>query len=287
MNKAVLTMGKKASAVGPLVRGITDQRFFFSYGNQIPDLTDFDTSYWMAGIFAMRLQAMGLAQSLSSPGEKWLTQIDTAFTQRKIYEGTLEDLGNFDSSSTFWIKPSEAKIHDMPAGRYSYPSVKEIFERNDYTLPISLQWTDSVLPMNYEHRFFILDGEVVTGSTYLVNRKVWNPLIDTSKYDEAKQFAEHVLKNVPTPQAFTLDVALNEDTNTWLVIEGNRAWSSGIYGSDPTLALEVIHASGRATDWLWTPDEHVLFLNEKISPVEILPLSEIDSADFYEYRAEV
>jgi hypothetical protein len=284
MDNAILTMGKSSRLVEPLTKGLIDQKLFFSYGLTIPDLTTYKTSYWMGGAFALKLQRIGLATKLMSPGVNWLPELPLELTGRKILEGNLDSYLEYNNKA--WVKPSEAKILSMPAGIYTPHKIKEIFAKQNFTYNISLQWTETVMRMNYEHRFFVAEKNIITGSPYLINGKGYNSEISYSRYNEAKNFAEHVLKTVDTPPAFTLDVAFDENTSKWVVIEANRAWSSGLYGADPVAVLEVIQLScfGNENKWSWQPDEHILQLGKEEPSLKIVPLEEIDNQpDVFEF----
>jgi len=274
--EAILTMAKSVNLVSPLLSGIKDERFFFSYGEEIVDVSSFDTSYWMAGAFAVKLREAGLAQNLCSPGSEWLSELPIELTGRTISEGNLDALESV--SGEVWLKPSEAKIADLPAGKYVYSQVRDVFAKNDFSNNISLQWTHDIIRMNYEHRFFVLDGEILTGSPYLVDGMGYHKGIDTSKQHDAKEFAQFVLDNIDTPIAFTLDVAFDMDKERWLVIEGNRAWSSGLYGCDPQLALQSIKASCHSDDplWAWKPDRHIEDISKTYTPLVVSKLEMLD-----------
>jgi hypothetical protein len=285
MTNAILTMARSSRIVEPLTKGITNQRLFFSYGQTIPELSDFTTSYWMGGAFALKLRRIGLASRLVSPGATWLPELPVSLTGRTIHEGTLEAFLAYDVPA--WVKPSEAKIVSIPAGMYSPAQIQEKFRAENFTHAISLQWTETVMSMNYEHRFFVADSKVITGSPYLVNGVGYHSGISYARYDEAKAFAQHVLDEVETPPAFTLDVAFDERTEKWVVIEGNRAWSSGFYGADPVAALETVRLScnHEGDDWLWQPDEHILQLDMEQTQLVVVPVKDIEAqTDVLEFK---
>jgi hypothetical protein len=284
MNNAILTMARSSRIVEPLTKGVTNQRLFFSYGQTIPELSDFATSYWMGGAFALKLRRIGLASRLVSPGATWLPELPVSLTGRTIHEGDLEAFLAYDAPA--WVKPSEAKIVSIPAGIYSSAQIQEKFHDANFTHAISLQWTETVMSMNHEHRFFVADSKVITGSPYLVDGEGYHPGISYARYEEAKTFAQHVLDEVETPPAFTLDVAFDEHTQKWVVIEGNRAWSSGFYGADPVAALETVRLSCNAEDdvWLWEPDEHILQLETEQLALSVISVEDIENqVDVFEF----
>jgi hypothetical protein len=226
----------------------------------------------MGGLYAAKLRQIGLAPNLCSPGAKWLPSLDRSITGREVLEGRITGLS--DTVGQLWVKPSEAKISTIPAGLYSYDKLKQLFEEGEFSLAISLQWTHDVLDINYEHRFFVAEGQITTGSPYLVDGRGYSLDIDTSHMQAAQEFAEYVLLSDPTnmPSAFTLDVGLDVATNKWLVIEANRAWSSGLYGCDPTAASDVIEYSCSAAiadKWQWKPDSHLTKLVKELEPLTI------------------
>ena len=285
MAKALLAMGDTARLVESLFTSTDPRELFFSYGDTIPDLSAYETSYWMGGRYAAKLRHIGLATSLCSPGAKWLPSLDRTIAGREVTEGTLGDLSN--TVGKLWVKPSEAKIPTIPAGLYSYEELKDLFTAGGFSSNISLQWTHEVLNINYEHRFFVAEGQVITGSPYLVDGKGYRTDIDTSRMSAAQAFAEHVLasdaKNMPP--AFTLDVGLNVATNKWFVIEANRAWSSGLYGCDPTAASDVIEyacSSAIESRWQWKPDTHLTKLVDDLQALEIVNPNE-ESIGFFRY----
>lgn len=274
MSRAILTMGKSTQLVAPILNGSKELGIdlFFSFGESIPDLCAYDdVSYWMAGAYALKLQQAGLAKGLSSPGAEWLPQLPIVLLGRSIQSGTLNDLRNVDGK--VWVKPSEAKVIDLPAGLYSADEVEAIFAANGFTDGIHLQWTHDVLNLDFEHRFFVADSQVVTGSPYKVAGKGFGPDIDFSQMEAASEFAQHTLDALRenAPAAFTLDVAWDMDSKEWLVVEGNRAWSSGFYGADAGAALDVVRYSCNNTNplWAWKPDEHLMQLSREYTPLRI------------------
>lgn len=284
MKKAVLTVAHSVNLVQSISKGITDRELFFSYGDVIPDLTNYDTIYWMGGLYAAQLQELGFAAQLCSPGSAWLAELNPEFTGRKITATTFKEMPEF--SDRMWVKPAEAKVKSLALGRYSYSELKDIFLTNSLSGDIHLQWTDSFLNLDYEHRFFIRNGEVIAGSPYLVKGVGFHPGIDSSELFNAQEFAQHVeTSNVgDTPPAYVLDVALDMDRNEWLVVEANRAWSSGFYGCDPMEALKAVETSCSYKEdrWAWRSDPHLKALVKDMTPMQIVSAEE-DHTGFVRY----
>jgi hypothetical protein len=98
-----------------------------------------------------------------------------------------------------------------------------------------------------EYRLFLLDGEVRTGSRYLVDGELdVAPLDDDPRQADVLAFAER-LASQHLPSAVVVDVGLlaeRAEGSQWAVVEANAAWASGHYACDPDAALDVIlHAA--------------------------------------------
>jgi len=286
MTEAILTMGGSTRLVDSLISGLQNKDLFFSLGEVIPNLNSYDkVSYWMGGAYALQLQNIGLAKTLCSPGSSWLPELDINLSGRKIFGGTIHDLPDYGERK-LWVKAAEAKINDMPAKTYTYAEVRNIFDKNNFSSGIELQWTESILNIDFEHRFFIAEGQVITGSPYKVHGVGYSKDIDFSKQSEAETFAQFVVDSCGDnfPTYCTLDVALNMVTNEWLVVEANRAWSSGLYGSNSQLALGVIDAacSYDGERWQWKPDKHLIDLSKSWEPLKVIP-SDDQTLGFFKY----
>jgi hypothetical protein len=285
MVKAILTIADTTCLIEPLLAGVGDRRLFFSFGEEIPDLSSMKTSIWMGGAYATQLQNIGLAQTLCSPGAHWLPSLDSTLTSRTIHSGELTDLESYGTKQ-LWVKPSEAKIKSLPAASYSYPDLVNIFKENKLPSTVSLQWTEEILDIDFEHRFFVADNKVISGSPYKVNGKGYSKTINMSQYDNAEMFAQFVLDSDSTnmPPAFVIDVGLNMKTQKWFVIEANRAWSSGLYGTNPSAALDVIdYACEYSQDkWQWNPDSHLINLNREWEELIVIPVDSSTSG-FFEF----
>jgi hypothetical protein len=82
---------------------------------------------------------------------------------------------------------------------------------------------------------YLRDGVLARDSGYAA---------DAAELARATRFTERVLAAAgpQTPRAIVIDVG--ELAGGGLaVVEANGAWGSGIYGCDPELALDVIHAA--------------------------------------------
>lgn len=256
-------MSSSTVNVASIVDGLRERDLYHSFGETIPNLASYDAvSFWGAGIYAAKLQHIKMFTSLSSPGPEWMANIPAELAGRKVISGTVDSLPD---EGTYFVKPSEAKILSLPAKEYEVSEVKRILSDNNFDSSIQLQWTADVLKVDREHRFFVADRQIATGSPYNVEGVVgYDKRISREYLTDARSFAQEALQELGSyqPQAFTLDVGMNMMTGSWFIVEANRAWSSGFYHSDPATALEVVEYSCQATkpEWLWVPDKHVIDL---------------------------
>ena len=93
-----------------------------------------------------------------------------------------------------------------------------------------------------EYRLFVLDNQVITASTYMLNKEfVGDRSQGLALNEKSIRFAERVIQHIKDrmPKSYVLDIG-KLSTGEYAVIEFNPSWGSGIYGADPTLALKVI-----------------------------------------------
>jgi hypothetical protein len=283
---ALLVMGKSVDIVSSMLPGVGDIDLFFSYGDVIPDLSGYDkTFFWMSGVYAFKLQKVGLAKNLCSPGASWLSGISVEYTGRRVITQDVSELEPFVGER--WVKPAEAKIPSFVSATYNYSAVQQKIVENNLVSGLALQWTNIILDIDLEHRFFVADGEVVTGSPYRVHGELFNPDIDWSYLAEAERFLKNVLKDIKTPPACSIDVGFDHISERWVVIEANRAWSSGFYGCDPAATLEVVALSSEydGVEWLWKPDEHIVLLNKGEPLLDVVPVDS-GSSGFIKYFSD-
>lgn len=257
----LLVMGRSIELLKqfePLVAD-KDWDLWFSYGEEVPSLEP-DHLFFGAGRFAAALKRLHPERRFSSPGASWLPNLPSELLGRKVHEETFEDALAV-MPEKLWFKFSELKHDLVPAKAYIRSELKVILQAQPELKAVSCQWTPELLTLNFEHRFFVVDGELLTGSPYHVDGKVtfaegsaWR------RFEEAEFFARGVARELreQAPKAYTLDVAFDVLRERWLIVEGNRAWSSGFYGSDPFKALEAVKVSLAGDDrWEWIPDEVV------------------------------
>lgn len=272
MQRTLLTMGDSTRLAEIFVSGLEGRQLFFSYGEIIPDLREYDTSFWMGGRYAAQLQQVGLAGMLCSPGVDWLPNLDVSLSGRVVHFGVLTDLMCY-GDQVLWVKPAEAKIQSFPAGAYTHSQLTQIYVDNELPANVNIQWTETIMRIDFEHRFFIVGNEVVTGSPYKMGDMIYNRNISWAQYENAERFMKRVLKESPVnPPAFVVDVGFNVDSGEWFVIEANRAWSSGLYGCDAHMVLAAVdvasHYVGDA--WAWVPDAHLVDVVTKLPALTVV-----------------
>lgn len=238
-----------------------DQTLIRDYGWEIPQkILDYDSVlWWMPAAHAARVQQAGYAIQLLAPGAAWLTTLPESLTQRPIFYSDVRSFRLATPTQNIFIKPAEAKIDGFEAAWRTPDEALEIINNTNLPEDSFLQWTSRLLNLNHEHRFYVLDGKVLTGSAYLVDGMTYYDGAISPLSDAAEYFAQKSVDSITQqPAAYTLDVGYDEFSHSWVVIEGNPAWCSGLYGADPALALLVIERAcnplEKDVDFLWKPD---------------------------------
>lgn len=254
--------------------GIPGLEVIGNRGFDLPEVSpSVETAWWMPTEHAVKLQYSGLYLPFMAPGPHWLPSISESLTGRFIASDSVENVlfesSIFETKDKMWIKPAEFKHQEFFAGVYT----KE--EIISFNLPPEsvLQWTSSILRLSEEHRFYVMDNEVVTGSEYLVAGVTYYDGGVSQRKDEALGFAIKAVTEIGTnqPPAYTLDIAFDEISQEWVVLEGNPAFSSAIYGSDPEKVTEVllrcVNPKKEDTEWLWKPDTFLLKKYARMRPL--------------------
>lgn len=287
MIENILSIGHSVNLVTNFISGLGDRELYFSYGKHIPDtLVPENTVLWMGGIHAFRAQQLGFGKHLTSPGSDWLPNLPKEFLGRVIRETQLQQLDEYENA--LWVKPSEAKVDNLKPGVYTYAQLQKKLTENLVSGKVSIQYTSTVLQPNWEHRFFVMDGKIMTGSPYSVDGIGYHKSISWSKYAEAEAFLETFLQaKIPQPYAVTIDVGYNMETDRWFVVEANRPWSSGMYGADPKHFLAVVEASQHPDDpqWTWKPDVHLQLVND-LEPLRLIPWPDERSVEVIQFQKQ-
>lgn len=275
MSDLFIVVSMKTWVAEDFAPGLGSRKLVKDWGWEIPaSVLDADSvSWWMPAEHAARVQRAGFGLTLIAPGPYWMTTLDESLTGRSMFTSTVSELSERTLTQKVFIKPAEAKIEGFEAAWRSIGETLDIC--NSLNIPENsfVQWTDTLMDINHEYRFYVLDGEIITGSQYLTNGVTYYDGALDLKREEAQKFAEYAAHRIESqPVAYTLDVGWNSLTNSWVVIEGNPAWCSGLYGCDPELAVKVIEASCNSSlddKYIWKPDA---FLVAKAQKKVLLPV---------------
>lgn len=235
------------------------------YEVYIADTQENNVSYWVPSAFATQLQRIGMCHNLTSPGANFMSRIPEELAGRNIVTETLEEFMTHSHPSTFFIKPAEAKLDFFPADTHSIHSLQTMLNKSNLPSSTMVQHTQTIPNINWEHRLYILDGLVMTGSAYLIDNSTYYDNMDNpafqKKLPDAVAYTQDIIDSIThQPHAYTLDVAWNSDTRKWFVLEANPAWCSGVYGANIEAAIHTIQAScnpqtPEAQKFLWKPDD--------------------------------
>lgn len=270
-NNALIVITDSVRFANGFIEGLDGRDLFLSYGKEVIDYSQYGkTSFWMAGGFAARMQRAGLAMNLCAAGQTWLSRLDSSLTGRSISTGTLDEM---PGDAILYAKPAEAKIQGFVSAKYTKKQIADIYAAEKVPSETILQWSIDILDINHEHRFFVANGEIMAGSPYFVDSIVYKEGMTSPFSESAKGFALEVIKELGDnqPPAYTLDVGRNEQTGDWLIIEANPAWSSGIYGCDPSGVIDTLDIACHTTDerWLWKPSKHLVNNAAKADLIQI------------------
>lgn len=226
---------------------------------RLPKKPLYDPVIYVESLFAPMV-ADGLGITLSEPPEAWMDELPIRYKQRlvaltnagKARELLKEQKDRFANGACTIrdgkVVPYEGRNYFIkPPNDKSFPA-KEYKELPDYIPDSTSILLQSVVEWEKEFRCFCLDSKVLTLSVYsrhgmLQKHEDW--YATPEELQQAKDFAEEVMKNIKTPKAIVMDVGvIKDDDRGWAVVELNAAWGSGIYGCNPKKVLEVIKECG-------------------------------------------
>lgn len=275
MDDIFIVVSMKSWVSEDFIPGLGHRKLIKDWGWEVPEsvLNAASVSWWMPAEHAARVQRAGFAKNLVAPGARWLCSLSESITGRAVFASTVSELQERPADQFVFIKPAEAKIEGFEAGWRTFADTIDICKEVHIPDNSMVQWTDTLMDLDNEYRFYILDGVALTGSQYLTSGITYYDGALDEKFDQAKAFVDHALSLIQhQPEAYTLDVGWNKITESWVVIEGNPAWCSGLYGCDPSLALKVIERSCNPTqteEFIWVPDA---FLIQKANKKVLLPI---------------
>lgn len=255
-----------------------DYQVLHSFGLDIPhEIIDAvkhaqTVSYWMPAAFAARLQYSEHEMKLLAPRKDFLSQIPIKLTHRKVITETLQNFIAHGPNHQIFAKPAEMKLDFFPAQTYTKQEIVDLSIQHNLPSNTCIQYTEEIMSINYEHRLYILDGNVMTGSAYVIDNEIYYDHMDDAtfqrKLPEAVAYAQEIIPQINNqPSAFVLDVAWNENTEEWFVLEANPAWCSGIYGSDVEYVIQTIERSCNPLpedeSYIWVAEEFLIQRAEK------------------------
>lgn len=251
----------------------SQEKVFHDYGFDILFPKDDIRAWWLPAAHAARVRRVFPDIGFSAPGPEWLGSVPEDLLGRSVRVSTLSETLDDKWEGKRWLKPSEAKLERFPAQLWTHQELTD--STKSMSDDLSVQYSEEFLNINYEHRFYVVSGEVITGSPYLINNVSWNDGIGWEKHSKALDFAKYAVSELGDnqPHSYTLDVGLDMFRNKWIIIEGNPAWSSGFYGSNIPLVVEAIHESIHSDNsrWLWKPDPELMRVAERKKLLKIVP----------------
>ena len=199
-------------------------------------------------IYGESLWANFVAQQLSlrlfEPPLDWLAKLPPQFLGRDVGFCTLQEAR--EKSFPLFVKPAGEKSFAAQV----YDSVSEL-PFDDFAQETVYVLTSEVVQWKVEYRFWILDEQIVTGSSYwrgenstLVNGIYQAP---ENELQQARDFTQLLLRDKGgfAGNGAVIDVGIIEGKG-WAVVEANPAFGSGIYGSEPEEVLKVVKG---CVDW--------------------------------------
>lgn len=267
--RPLVLMWHTSTIIPRFLEDLSHRDLYLGYDSEIPD---FEACYWMSGRYAARLHVAGIKVDLIAPGAHWLGNVDPALLGREIHVAALQDLPN---GLITHVKPAQLKIEELPAGIYATEQYHAVAARLGVCQTSLVQWTETILDLNHEHRFYVLDGEIVTGSPYLVDGQVYALGVESPQSANALSFAQEALTHLGTdiPPACTLDVGLDQHSGKWVIVEANPAWSSGMYGAEMSAVIATIDRSCLFDErWAWQPDSDLTRQAEQMPGMTSIPV---------------
>lgn len=201
------------------------------------------TAWWAPMHFAARMFATTGHNPFRAPGPRWTADLDRTWTGRTVVvttAGALEAAAGCApllEHEPVHVKPAEVKVSSLTAHVVAHPGAARAAVADSRLHPDTPVQLSQVIDPVAEYRMFVLDGEVVAASAYLVDGVTWDGWgeTDAPHAGEAQRFATDVLSDPRTtaggPRAFVMDVARTGD-GRWVVLEANPAWCSNPYHAD-------------------------------------------------------
>jgi hypothetical protein len=201
------------------------------------------------------IAARQLNLALIEPPLDLLTQLPERFLRRAVELATFADLKRLQRRT--FVKPADPLDKWFDAGVYA--DVRDIRTRGRET-PDSPVLLSEPVEWVAEYRYFVLEGKVIAGSSYLAfGRPAWKPF-DPKRPNAMPTAGVSVIAELyatmksKLPPVFVVDVGLIE-TRGWAVVEFNPVWCAGLLGADPRAVLPVLQRATRRSEELTAEDE--------------------------------
>ena len=258
----------RAGAAGRFPVVVERSQFF------LPEVPAGVVAWWVTTGHAARLVAAGLVPRLDVVDAAWLAGLPQELTDPRVQVGVLEDLLAWPPGTPGFVKPSLAKVEGLPAQWTAdvAGTARSALMAGTHRAT-SVQVSDVRLDLVAEHRVYVLAGEAVASSPYLVDGVSWEPGWDATSRPretaEARGIAEAAAAAGPSPDALVVDVGLLR-CGRWVVVEANAPWASNPYGCDLRAVVDCVVASscGRPVSrWTWSPDAHETAIAAAMEPL--------------------
>lgn len=156
--------------------------------------------------------------------------------------------GDFETDTPVFIKPFREKF-------FTGVVVESTADKEKVQLATSFVnderlekiWVSPCKKIDREVRLFVINGEIVTGSTYKINGAGNHQKIDYN--DEAYKFAKEILgfwRHDGTLSVKTIDIDgfvldIGKVDNNWYIVELNNMNSAGFYRCDTDAIIRYLH----------------------------------------------
>lgn len=200
-------------------------------------LPNTDLCLYASPLFAARVSEL-TGWTFEEPADDWLLRLPPELLKRDISLTNLRQARR--STGRRFFKPAAFKT--FQAGVYNSGEELPDSDKADQDNPVL---TSEVVTWKSEFRFFLLDGQALTGSVYFLNghsgQVGYEWPSDPHEYEQARAVAERAFRSTADhlPRSVVIDTGFIEGGG-WAVVEANPSWGSGIYGCDPEQVLTVI-----------------------------------------------
>jgi hypothetical protein len=234
------------------------------HGDSLPESADGPVLYVTTELALAAARRMNLA--LLEPPLDLLARVPKRSVRRAVEFARFADLERLRGPT--FVKPADPLDKWFDAGVYA--DVRDIRTKGRARPDAPVLLSEPV-EWSAECRYFVLEGKVVAGSSYLAfGRPNWR-LFDARRPAPMPTAGVPVVEGLcaairgDLPPAFVVDVGLIEDRG-WAVVEFNPVWSAGLLGADPRAVLPALRRATRARGELAAPDARWVTGREDAGP---------------------